>query len=146
MDAALRWQRAFIKLCTNDEIGCVQSQADPCMLYKSNETGKLKLIVAVYVDNVSISGKEKEICKFKTTFKQTYKITDLGKLKRHLCIWYEWIRNEEGSTIKMHMDNIAKKIIKQYEELTHRAVKEWTSTGYPSIKLTKSNPEDEVIN
>ena len=85
------------------------------MLYKSNETGKLKLIVAVYVDNVSISGKEKEICKFKTTFNQTYKITDLGKLKSHLYIWYEWIRNEEGSTMKMHMDNIAKKIIKQYE-------------------------------
>ena len=34
VDAALRWRKAFIKLCTDDEIGCIQSQVDPCMLYK----------------------------------------------------------------------------------------------------------------
>ena len=69
VDAALRWRKAFIKLCTDDEIGCAQSQADPCMLYKHEETGKLKLIVAVDVNDVLISGKEKEIYKFKTKFK-----------------------------------------------------------------------------
>ena len=76
VDAALRWQKAFIKLCMDDEIGCVQSQTDPCMLYKRDETRKLQLIVAVYVDDVLISGEDKEICKFKTKFKQTYQITD----------------------------------------------------------------------
>ena len=44
------------------------------------------------------------------------------------------------------MDNMARKIVKEYEELTHGAVKEWTSTVYPSIKLTRSNSEGEVIN
>ena len=107
------WQKAFIKLCTDDEIGCVQSQVDPCMLYKRDETGKLQLIVAVYADNVLISGKEKEIHKFKTTLKPKYKITDLGKLKRRLGIWYEWIRKGEGSTRKMHMHNMARKIVKE---------------------------------
>ena len=52
VDAALRWQRSFIKLCTNEEIGCIQSQADPCMLYKRDDTGQLQLIVAVQVDDV----------------------------------------------------------------------------------------------
>ena len=69
VDVVLRWQKAFIKLCADDEIGCVQSHADPCMLCKRDETRKLQLIVAVYVDYVLISGKEKEICKFKTKFK-----------------------------------------------------------------------------
>ena len=46
----------------------------------------------------------------------------------------------------METDDIARKIVKEYEELTHGAVKEWTSPGYPSIKLTKSNSEDEVTN
>ena len=71
VDAALRWQKSFIKLCTDEEKGCIQSQTDPCMLYKRNETGELQLIVAVYVDDVLISGKEKEILNFKTKFKQT---------------------------------------------------------------------------
>ena len=69
------------------------------MLYKHDKTGVLKLIVAVYVDNVLVSGKEEEIHKFKMTFKKTYKFTDLGKLKKHLGMWYEWIKNEEGSAI-----------------------------------------------
>ena len=46
----------------------------------------------------------------------------------------------------MHMDNVARKIVKENEERTHGVVKEWTSPGYPSIKLTKSNSEDELIN
>ena len=109
VDAALRWNKAFIKLCTDNEIGCIQSQADPCILYKRNKTGELQLIVALYVDNVLISGNEKEIYMFKTKFKQTYKITDLGNLKKHIGIWYKWIKKEEGSTIKMHMDDMVGK-------------------------------------
>ena len=116
------------------------------MLYKRNETEELQLIIAVYVDDVLISDKKEEIHKFKTKFEQTPKITDLGKLKRHLGIWYKWIKNKEGSTIKIHMDDMARKIVKEYEELTHGVVKEWTSPGYPSIKLTKSNSDDEMIN
>ena len=133
VDAALRWQKAFIKLCTVEEIGCIQSQTDPCMLCKCNETGELQLIIEVCVDDILISGKEEEIHKFKTKFKQTYKITDLGKLKWHLGIWYEWIKTKEGSIIKMHMDNVARKIVKEYEELTHGAVKEWTSPGTQAL-------------
>ena len=68
------------------KIGCIQNQVDPCILYKQDGTGQLKLTVAVYIDDVLISGKEQEIRKFKTTFKDTYKITELGKLKRHLGI------------------------------------------------------------
>ena len=80
-----------------------------------------------------ISCKEKKIHNFKTTFKQTYKIIDLVKLKRRLGIWYESIRNEEGSTIKIYMDDMARSIVKEYEELTHGAVKEWTSPGTQAL-------------
>ena len=89
MDTALRWQKAFIILCINDEIKCIQKKIDLCMLYKKDEEGKLSLIIAIYVDDVLISGREKDIREFKETFKKANKITDLGKLKRHLGIWYE---------------------------------------------------------
>ena len=79
VDAALRWQKAFIKLCTNNKIKFIQSKIDPCMLYKMDEEGKLRLIIAFNVDDILISGREIDIREFKETFKKTYKITDLGK-------------------------------------------------------------------
>ena len=47
VDAALRRQKAFIKLCTNDESKCIQSKTDPCMLYKRNQKGKICLMIAL---------------------------------------------------------------------------------------------------
>ena len=82
VDAALSWQKTFINLCTNKEIKCVQTNIDPCMLYKKDEKRKLRLIISVYVDDVLISGREIDIREFKETCKKTYKITDLGQLKR----------------------------------------------------------------
>ena len=93
----------------------------------------------MYRDDILISGKEQEIQNFKTKFKDTYKIIELGKLKRHLGIWYEWIKNEKDSLIKIHIDYMAQKIVKEYGELMHRTVKEWISPGYPTIKLSKAN-------
>ena len=103
-------------------------------------------MVAVYIDDILISVKEQEIQNFKTKFKKTYKITELGKLKRHLDIWYEWINNEKDSLIRIHMDDMTRKIVKEYKELMHGTVKEWISPGYPTIKLTKANPDEEIIN
>ena len=44
------------------------------------------------------------------------------------------------------MDNIIRKIVKESKELTHGAAKEQASPGYPSIKLSKLNTEDDMIN
>ena len=49
-DAALRWMKAFVKACTSKEIGCKQSEVDPCLLFKHDEYGELKLLITIYVD------------------------------------------------------------------------------------------------
>ena len=86
MNPSLRWKKAFIKLCTKNKIKYIHSKIDPCILHKRDEEEKLSLIMVMYVDNVLISGKEKDIKELKERFKKTYKITNLGKLKRHLVI------------------------------------------------------------
>ena len=43
--------------------------------------------------------------------------------------------------VKINMDDMARKIVKEYEKLTNGTVKEWNSPGYPSIKLTQ--PEND---
>ena len=80
------------------------------MLYKIYEEEKFSLIIAVYVDNVLISGKK---------FKER-----LGKLKRHLGIWYEWIKINEESIIKINMDDMARRVVKGYETMTNLTLKE----------------------
>ena len=146
VDAALRWMKAFVNLCVSKEIACQQSAVDPCLLYKKNEKGELILLIAVYVDDVLIAGEKKDIIAFKDKFKKTYKITELGKLKRHLGIWFEWIESENGEkSIKMHMDDMATKIVKEYEKLMGNTVKEWATPGYPSMKLTKPTNESDIV-
>ena len=112
VDAALRCQKAFIKLGTNKEIKCIQSNTDPCMLYKRNQKGKICLVIAVYVDDVLMARKSKSIKTFKEQFRKTYKSIDLGKLKRHLGVWYKWIKDDKESMVKINMDNKARKIVK----------------------------------
>ena len=70
----------------------------------------------------------------------------MGKLKRHLGVWYEWIKDGEDSMVRINMDDMARKIVKEYEELTNGTVKEWNSSGYPSMKLSKPENEKEIYN
>ena len=147
VDAALRWMKAFIEVCTNDQLKCKQSAVDPCLLFKHDDEGNLILLIAVYVDDVLIAGRKEDIKMFKEEFKKTYKITDLGNLKRHLGIWFEWIETDDGErAVKMHMDDMATKIVKEYEKLTGGSVKEWKTPGFPSVKLSKPEDESEIIN
>ena len=103
-------------------------------------------MIVVYVDDVLMAGESENIKIFKEQLRKTYKITDLGKLKRHLGVWYEWNKNGEDSMVKINMDDMASKIVKEYEESTNGTVKEWNSPGYPSIKLTKPENDNETYN
>ena len=126
----MRWMKAFVKLCISDEIGCQQSIVDPCLLFKKNKNGELILLIAVYVDDVLIAGEKEDNDTFKTEIKKTCKITELGDLKRYLGIWFEWIKSESGErSIKLHIDDMAIKIVKEYEKLMGNTLKEWSTPG-----------------
>ena len=101
-------------------------------------------MIAVYVDDVLMAGESENIKTFKKQFRITYKIKELGKLKRHLGVWYEWIKDDKESMVKILMDDMTRKIVKEYKKITNGTVKEWNSPGYPSITLTKPENEDEI--
>ena len=98
VDAALRWQRCFVETCTDKEgnIKLTQSQVDPCLLYKRNDKGETTLLVVMYVDDILVSGQPKTIRWFMNEFKQKFKITELGQMKKHLGIWYDWKKDQDG--------------------------------------------------
>ena len=114
------------------------------MLYKRSQKGKICFVIALYVDNVLMAGESENIKTFEEQLRKTYKITDLRKLKRQLGVWYEWIKDDKESMVKIHMDDMVSKLVKEYEKLSNRTAKEWNSPGYPSIKRMKPENEDEI--
>ena len=147
VDAALRWQKCFVKTCIDPEgeIQCEQSQVDPCLLFKRNEEGQVVLLIVCYVDDVLLSGTIEEIKKFKEQFKRKYKITELGNMKKHLGMWYEWNSDEEGPYIKVTMDAMLEDIIYKYKETTGQEVSDQVSPGYPNKCLKKTEEESKIV-
>ena len=47
--------------------------------------------------------------------------------------------------IKLNMDDMAEKIVKEYEKLTGNILKIWKTPGYTSLKLRKPSDETEII-
>ena len=62
------------------------------MFYVKDPT--IKLIVVIHVDDMVIAGNIETVNIFKKELKQHYNITDLGELKQHLGVKYEWFEEE----------------------------------------------------
>lgn len=89
VDAALRFFRTLKEHLTV-HIGMINSRSDPCVFYLKDENGETKLIVASHVDDCIMVGPKDVIEQFKIDVKTRFNITELGVLKKHLGMWYEW--------------------------------------------------------
>ena len=148
VDAALRWQKCFVETCIDPdgEIKCEQSKADPCLLLKKDDRGKVVLLIVCYVDDVLLSGTKDTIKWFKEEFKRKYNITELGRMKKHLGMWYEWKNDDQGELyIKVTMDDMLKDIVDIYEKMIGKEVKMQETPGYPKQCLTKLKDENKII-
>ena len=99
------WNTTLVKFLSG--YGLKQLSADVCVFTNNH------LIVAIYVDDIIIAGKdEKEIIDFKDKISKRFKTKDLGKANYVLKIKVEQIR---GGGWKMHQQNYIDDIIKLYE-------------------------------
>jgi hypothetical protein len=89
VDSALRFYRTYAQHLIN-EMHMVRSLTDPCVFYKRDSGGRTLVIAACHVDDTIISGTPDEIEKFKEGVKKRFGITELGRLRKHLGIWYSW--------------------------------------------------------
>ena len=119
---------------------------DPCLLYKKNDKGETQLLVVMYVDDVLVSGQPKTIRWFLNEFKKKFKITELGQMKKHLGIWYEWKKDSGGEPyVKATMNEMIKEIVAKYEESTNSKVKDSQTPGAPGKTLKKNEDPDKII-
>ena len=77
-----------------------QSLVDPCLYYWKNEAGEVTLMAVVHVDDILLVGKKETIEEFKSELKKRFNISDLGQLKKHLGVWYDWRKDDNGENLR----------------------------------------------
>ena len=149
VDAALKWWKLFVKVAQGIKFdqgtkNVSQSVVDPCLLYMKDDDGELVLLIIVHVDDAVISGREKYVREFMRNFNKEYKITELGKMKKHLGIWYEWHEDAQGPYVKASTPELAASIVKKFVDVMGREPKEAATPGFPG-KCLRKNEGEEVL-
>ncbi|KAI2496764.1 GAG-pre-integrase domain [Fragilaria crotonensis] len=107
----------------------------------------MTLMAVVHVDDVILVGSKKAIEEFKTKLKERFNISDLGKLKKHLGVWYDWSVDENGNVIIIaKMNKLEDEIVETYEKITGKEVKTYDTPGYPNnseLAQHLSNPGED---
>jgi hypothetical protein len=144
VDAALRFFRTMKEHLT-ERMGMVQSLSDPCVFYLKDEHGETRLIVASHVDDCIMIGPKEAIEQFKLDIQQRFNITELGILKKHLGIWYNWKKDNGEQYIEATMPKLVREIIESFEEHKARDVKISKVPGTPGETLPKAKEEEEAL-
>ncbi|MFM8622139.1 MAG: reverse transcriptase domain-containing protein, partial [Holophagaceae bacterium] len=142
VQAPLAFFNEFAKLLR--KIGLTQSKTDPCVWFKWADD-RIWLVVTVYVDDVLYAGSKEARLWFKNQVKSRFNIVDLGKLSKHLGVWYKH-KHDKGKRgyYEMSMIKYQSEILSDFEEATGRKVTKAATPGYPGETLVRST-DSEVI-
>jgi hypothetical protein len=143
-DAALIYFRLFKKHLI-EVMEMKQSLADPCVFFKITED-KVVLVAVCHVDDNAIAGTPHWIKWFKEGVKKRFGITELGLLKKHLGVWYEWKTDEHGERyVVATMPKLVRQIIEVTEKAIGHDLKESSVPATPGTCLEKNPEEKEPI-
>ncbi len=143
VDAAIRFFRTYRRHLL-EKMKLEQSQADPCVFFKKNAKGMTVLIAITHVDDTLLIGTREAVDEFKKGIKERFGYTDLGRMKKHLGVWYEHKTDKNGDTyLEATMPKYVKEIVALYEKHKGQPVKEYNTPGTPGISLEK-NKGDSV--
>ena len=142
--APIRWMETLSTHLIN--IGLTQSLTDPCLFYKKNSQGDLVLIATLFVDDTIAAGTEEELKWFYENVRKKFVIQELGQLTKHLGIRYDWKKDNEGQTyLEASMDKLIEEIIRYYETLRDKKVKNSNLPGAPGKVLFKSEENSDPL-
>ena len=117
-------------------MGLERSKSDACLFVRTNSEGKVTLVTSCHVDDTLVGGTKEAIAEFKEQLKERFKLKEMGIMKRHLGIRYEWKKDKEGQAyVIATMDDLIKEIIKTTEEHLGREVKPQDTPAKPNQLL-----------
>ncbi|KAI2492351.1 GAG-pre-integrase domain [Fragilaria crotonensis] len=138
VDVPRLFMKTLYKYLTG-EMKMSQSEVDPCLYYWKDKAGNATLLAVVHVDDVALIGDKTNIEKFKTELKKRFNISDLGQLKKHLGVWYEWKKDDNGEIyVVASMNKLEEEIVSAYQETAGKPAKDAITPGFPGQHLTKN--------
>jgi hypothetical protein len=97
------------------------------------------------VDDSIIAGRKPVIDRYYNAFKKHLKIERLGKMKKHLGIWWEWKQEERGLYLEGSMEKIGLEIIKAFEDHTGRKTREVDTPAYPGKYWKGASKQTKIL-
>ena len=138
--AARQFWKKFVDTIKQESFGFQVSPADPCLLFKENELGIC--IIIMYVDDMLIIGRKKQIEDFATKIQKVFSVKIQHNLADYLGC--EFHMNREGTKGWLGQPSIIKSLEQKFGE---RAMKERFSLtpGTPRFTARRlENPDDKV--
>jgi len=136
VQASRAWFMTLLKVLI--KMRMEQSEHDPCLWYRRNEKREVIVIVTTYVDDCMLIGTKENVESFKSDLKKFYKLTELGILKKHLGVWYEYGRDEHGLFLEASMRDYVKDAQKMFTDAVGRPARPAKTPGYPNTSLVKN--------
>ncbi|KAI2489962.1 Reverse transcriptase (RNA-dependent DNA polymerase) [Fragilaria crotonensis] len=137
------WMETFSKILKS--LGLIQCKSDPCLFCLFDKDKSLLALVVVYCDDCIITGRLKWVNELKMGISKQVKISDLGKLRRHLGVDYEFGHDEHGQYIQSTMKDYHEAMVRDFEKEQYCSIKTFSTPGAAVSPPLRSSPDDEII-
>jgi hypothetical protein len=138
VQAARQWSKKLTEILTI-RMKLIQSLVDPCLFYlKRNMT--LVLLVGTHVDDQQVAGTYDAIRSFKQELATYFTIKELGPVKKHLGVYYNFGRDAVGAYVEANMIDFANGMTMDYMSMTGESKPRMAATpALPGTTLAKND-------
>ena len=137
------WMETFCKILKS--LGLTQCKTDPCLFCLFDKDGELLAVVVVYCDDCILAGRSKWVIQIKIGISGQVKISDLGNLKRHLGVDYEFGCDAQGRYLLSSMTEYHDSMVRDFEKDMSGSIKTFSTPGAAVTPPLRSSPDDEII-
>ena len=75
------------------------------------------MVLNVHVDDVMVSVKQADVDDLKAKVKTKFGISDLGRVKNHLGMMYDWSDNEKGPYVELTMEKMLQRLFRSMRNM-----------------------------
>ena len=79
--------------------------------------GKLQLVISVHVDDVFMDVNPETLKVIEENIKEKFNISESGKVRKFLGVYYKCCHNVKGTYTKMTMEKHVKKLVEGYKNI-----------------------------
>ena len=98
--------------------------------------------MSVHVQNVFMAVNPKTLNRIREIFKKNFNISESGKVKNFLGVYYDWVHDVKGKYAKITIEKDVDTLVEGYEKYTGSDVKVQKTPGAPVTTLCKSDLEE----